>query len=142
MIQGLAFALALTIAGSGLALWWMDGKLEAAKEEAAQAREDRGKEEQSRKGFEAAATKCSASVAGIQAAAKALVEGYQKRLKTSQAQTAQAEGLVDQLLSARPAAGLDECQATFFELDQEIDRRHKPDEKEPPPAIDDRHPDR
>jgi len=138
MTQALAILLLAVSAGSGFALWWMNGRAVAAEERATQAREDRGKEEQSRKGFEAAAQKCVASVAAMQAAAKSLIDGYQKRLKASQGQTAKAEALVNELLTKERPAGLDECQATFLELDQEIERRHTQDETEP--TIDDRHP--
>lgn len=138
MTQALAWILAATIAASGAALWWMDGKLEAANRRAESMKEDLGKEEQSRKGFEAAATNCGKSVLALQAAAKSLVDGYQKRLKASQGLTTKAEALVAELLSKERPAGLDECQATFLELDQEIDRRHTQDETES--TIDDRHP--
>lgn len=138
MIQALAIALLMVTAGSGIAIWWLDGKADAANARATRAIEDRGKEEQSRKGFEATARKCGESVAALQAAAKSLVDGYQKRLKASQGQTAKAEALVNELLSKERPAGLDECQATVLELDQEIERRHTQDETEP--TIDDRHP--
>jgi len=124
MIQGLAIALALVIAGSGMALWWMDGKVEAANARAAQAREDRGKEEQSRKGFQSAATSCSESVAAMKLADEAKDKVYQTGLAQSRRQTADMESSLTLLLTAPRPAGLDECQATFKELNDEIDDRH------------------
>lgn len=138
MTQALAIILIVVSAGAGAALWWMDGKVEAANARATQAVEDRGKEEQSRKGFEAAARKCGESVTALQTASKSLLAAHEKRRKAAEAQTAKAEALVLELLSKERPKGLDECQATVAQLDEEIDRRQKPDEQEP--EIDDRHP--
>jgi len=124
MIQGLAIALALVISGSGMALWWMDGKVEAANARATTAVEGRAKEEQSRKGFESAATSCSASVAALKLADEERDKAYQASLAQSRRQTLDMEASLTLLLTAPRPAGLDECQATFKELNDEIDDRH------------------
>jgi len=126
MTQALAIALALVLAGSGTAIWYLDGKLTTANARASAAESSRAKEEQSRKGFEAAAITCGESVAKLKATADSIVRGYQNRLKASLAQTASAEALVATILSKDRPVGLDECAATKKELDDEIERRHPP----------------
>ena len=124
MTQVLVALLVAVTAGSGLALWWMDGKVEAANKRTTQAVEDRGKEEQSRKGFQSAATSCGASVVALRLENKKRDAVFQAGLARSRRQTADAEAALNTLLSAPRPPGLDECQATFKELDDEIDDRH------------------
>jgi hypothetical protein len=132
--QVLAIALALVLAGSGLMFWYFDGKLDDANERATRAEGSRAKEEQSRKGFEAAATTCGESVGRLEAAAATQKAEHEKRLKQSRAQTAQAEEMVAIILSNARPAGMTECEATFRELDSEIERRaHEIDDRHPNP---------
>lgn len=135
MTQALAIVLVVVSACGGFALWWMDGKVEAANARAAQAVEDRGKEEQSRKGFEAAATSCGESVGKLLASAVKQKKDYEARLKESRAETAEAEAIRDQILARARPDGMSECDATFQELNNEIDRRAPKAS-----AFDDRHP--
>jgi hypothetical protein len=130
--QVLAVALALVLAGSGAMFWYFDGKLDEANERVTQAEGSRAKEEQSRKGFEAAATMCGESVGKLAAAAAAQKAEHEKIMKQSQAQTAQAEEMVAIILSNARPVGMTECEAMKFELDAEIERRAH--------EIDDRHP--
>jgi len=107
----------------GIAIKYLDSKVDAANERAAQAEGARAKEEQSRKGFQTAAEACSESVTKLQAAAKERDALYAKGLAGSRAKTTAAEAQIAALLSERRPAGMSECDAMKKELDDEIDRR-------------------
>lgn len=124
LVLGLAAALAASLVASGAALWYLDGKVDAANEKARQAAEDYAAEKEARGQWQAAAGTCSAGTRELERQAKAAEEKYRQ----SQAGKAEAEkkleDYVNGLLTAERPAGLDECQATRKELDDEIDRRH------------------
>jgi hypothetical protein len=118
-MAGLAAALLV----AGIAIKYLDSKVDAANERTAQAQAALGKEEQSRKGFQAAAGECSESVTKLQAAAKERDALYAKGLAGSRAKTTAAEAQIAALLSVRRPEGMSECDAMKKELDDEIDRR-------------------
>lgn len=122
-VIGLAVALALTIAGSGMAIWYLDGKVEKAEKATRQAKEDLGREEQSRRQHEAAAVACSDSVEALARAGKAREDAFRQAMQVSRAATATAEKVINEVLTTTRPAGLDECGAMKKELDDEIDRR-------------------
>lgn len=125
LVAALGTALLLSWAGAGLALWWQDGKLTAAQERATRAEALRAAEEQSRKGFQAAAGACSEGVGRLAAlgAARDRLWGAQLARSAAQAEAAQAEAAT--LLQGQRRAGESECEAMKRGLDEEIDRRHK-----------------
>jgi hypothetical protein len=118
-MAGLAAALLV----AGIAIKYLDSKVDAANERTAQAQAALGKEEQSRKGFEAAAGACSDSVSRLEREAKAQKAAFALRQEASKAQTASAEAQIAALLSKRRPEGMSECDAMKKELDDEIDRR-------------------
>ena len=122
-VVALGAALLLSWAGSGVALWWLDAKLEAANKRAQEAGEARASEEQSRNGFQAAAGSCSASVARLAAAGEARDRLWAEQLGRSAAQREKAEGEAALILSGQRKAGEDECAAMKRGLDEEIDSR-------------------
>jgi len=123
IVVALGVTIVLSWAGSGLAIAWLNGKVETAQKAEKKAVAALAAEEQSRKGFEAAGLACSASVERLEAEAEKRVLEHQAKLAASRKQTAAAESYVDQLLATPRASGLDECQAMKKELDDEIDRR-------------------
>ena len=123
VIIGLSIALALSWAGSGLAIWYLDGKAEKAQEKATAAESARAKEEQSRKGFEAAAGACTASVTALQKRAADAEAAYAKGQGVSQGLSAAVQGHINAMLNRPRPAGLDECGAMKYELAAEIDHR-------------------
>lgn len=123
IIVALGVTILLSWAGSGLAIAWLNGKVETAQKAEKEALAALAAEEQSRKGFQAAGIACSASVEAMAAEAAKRVAEHEAKLLASRKQTAAAESYVDQLLATPRAAGLDECQAMKKELDDEIDRR-------------------
>ena len=124
LVIGLAIGWALTIAGSWMAIWYLDGKVDKAQKEAQQIAKDLGKETTSRKGFEAAAAACTAGVEAVEAEAARKVKDAERAAVVSRAATATAEITIRDILNRPRPQGLDECQATIKELDDEIDRRH------------------
>lgn len=123
LVLGLAIGWGLTIAGSGAAIWYLDGKVEKANKNAQDARDAQVKEEASRKTFEAAAAACSAGVDEIKAAAEKKIKEHQAGQAKSQQATTTALNTIQSILTSQRPAGLDECQAMKKELDDEIDRR-------------------
>lgn len=124
LVIGLATALVLSWAGSGLAIWYLDRQVETARQDAQDARDALAKEQASRKTFEAAAGACSAGVDKL----KAEADRKEKEHAASQAKSNQATTLalntIQKILTAPRPPGMDECQAMKKELDDEIDRRH------------------
>ena len=118
-MAGLAAALLV----AGIAIKYLDSKVDAANERAIQTEGARAKEEQSRKEFQVAAAACSESVTKLQAAAKERDALYAKGLAGSRAKTTAAEAQIAALLSGRRPEGMSECDAMKKELDDEIDRR-------------------
>jgi hypothetical protein len=116
-------ALGLVVVASGVAIKYLDSKVDAANARTAAAEGALGKEKQAREGFQAAAGACSASVERLRADAKATAEAFAARQATSRARTATAEAQVAALLSQARPEGLTECQATMEILDAEILRR-------------------
>ena len=123
VMVGLGVALAASWAASGAAIWYLDGKVEKAQGEATEAKAARAKEQQSREGFQAAASACDAGVRGLQADAEAREAAWERRLNGSREETAQAEELVKAIIARQRPAGMDECTAARKELDDEVDRR-------------------
>lgn len=119
----LGVALLLSWAGSGLAFWWLDGKLESANKRAQEAGEARASEEQSRKGFEAAAGSCSRSVERLAASGAARDRLWGEQLGRTAAAKEKAEGEATAILAGQRKAGEDECTAMKRGLDEEIDSR-------------------
>lgn len=124
LVIGLAAGWALTIAGSSMAIWYLDGKVDKANTRATKAAEDLGKETTSRKNHEAAAAACNAGVEAVEAAAAQRVKNAEKGAVASRAATATAEITIREILTRPRDAGSTECQATLKELNDEIDRRH------------------
>ncbi len=124
LVIGLAAGWALTIAGSSVAIWYLDGKVDKANDRATKGAEDLGKETTSRQGFEAAAKACTAGVEAVEAAAAQKVKDAAAIAVASQKATASAQSTITQILSRPRPPGLDECQATLKELNDEIDRRN------------------
>lgn len=122
-VIGLSVALALSWAASGAAFWWLDGKLGEANERATQAAAARAAEEQSRLGFQAAASTCGASVKALAASGDRRDALWAKQLGASAAKTEAAEGKAAEILSRQRPAGQTECDAIKDELNAEIDRR-------------------
>ena len=119
-VIGLSIALALSWAASGAAIWYLDGKVDKANEKAQEAAAALGKEEQSRQGFQAAAKSCSDSVADLEARATKAELAYAKGQGRSQALTGEVQGHITALLNRPRPEGLDECQATLRELNEEV----------------------
>lgn len=125
LVIGLGVALALSWAGAGLAIWWLDRKVEAANEKATASESARAKEEQSRKGFQASAESCTASVTVLEKTAADALERYNKKAGESAGLSAAVQGHISAMLTRGRPPGMDECQAMKYELDAEIDRRAK-----------------
>ena len=124
LVVGLAIALAASWAASGLAIWYLDGKVETAQKAAKTAAEALGKETTSRQTFQAQAQACGESVAALEAKAEQQEQAHRKSLVASKAKTATAEKVIQEILTTPRPAGSTECQATLKELDDEIDRRN------------------
>lgn len=123
LVVALGVALALSWAGAGLAVWWLDGKLETANARATKAEAARAAEEQSRKGFQAAAGSCSASVAALERRAASAELAYTRKQGESQALSSAVQAHINALLNRPRPAGLSECDAMRGELDAEVDYR-------------------
>lgn len=122
-VAGLGAALLLSWAAAGLALKALDAKLDAANERATEAVAGRAKEQQSREGFQSAATSCGRSVEALRQGGEAQEARWKARLAGSKEETAQAEGLVRDIISRQRPTGQTEREAMRKELDDEIDRR-------------------
>ena len=101
----------------------MGGREGAARKQAAAAESARAKEEQSRKGFQASAEACGASVAAMEARAKTAEAAYAKQKGLSAGLTNAVQAHISALLNQPRPAGLSECDAMKKELDDEIDHR-------------------
>ena len=123
IVIGLAIALALTIAGSGLAIWFLDRKLEKAEEGRREAVSALAKEEQSRKGFEAVAAICSASTEKLERRAGAAEKALAASKGQSEALTGAVQAHIQALLTNSRKPGEGECDAMKRNLDEEIDLR-------------------
>jgi hypothetical protein len=123
LVISMAVLLAASWAGSGVAIWYLDGKVEAANGRATAAAAAQAKEEQSRKGFQAAGEACSASVELLERTAADAQTEANKRRAESQQLAAAVQGHINAMLNRPRQAGLDECQAIKRELDDEIDYR-------------------
>ena len=136
VIIGLAIALALTIAGSGMAIWFLDRKLEKAEEGRREAVSALAKEEQSRKGFQATAASCSAGTAALEARASTAEQKLAASKGQSEALTGAVQAHIRALLTAGRKPGEGECEAMKRNLDEEIDLRaaKKGATNEKPPA--------
>lgn len=124
VIVGLGVALALSWAGAGAAVWYLDGKLKAANEAKEAAIAALAKEEQSRKGFQASAASCTAGTAALEARAKAAEDRYAKQKGISDGLTAAVHGHIQAMLNRPRLPGEDECAAMKRLLNEEVDRRH------------------
>lgn len=122
-VVALAAALVLSWAGTGLAIWHLEGKAEAADRRAAEALAARAAEEQSRRGFEAASTACSAGVDLLKRRADAVEAMGAKVAAQNRELSKSVQAHVQALLSRPRPAGMDVCQAMLKELDDEIDHR-------------------
>ena len=125
VVIALGVALALSWAGAGIGFWFLDGKLEAANERATIATAALAKEEQSRKGFEAAAGACSASVGRLEARASAAEAAFAKRKGESEALTGVVQNHINAMLNRPRPEGLSICESMLKELDAEIEWRGK-----------------
>jgi hypothetical protein len=116
-------ALAAALALSWAAIWYLDGKVDAANENTRKAEGERAKEEQSRLGFQATAASCSAGTAELAKRAADAEKAFKdKKAESDKYSHAVAAYITDLLTSQRPA-GLDECAATRAHQDAEVDRR-------------------
>jgi hypothetical protein len=122
-VIGLAITLAMTLAGSSLAIWYLDGKVQAAEKRTTEAVAARAAEEQSRRGFQAAGAACSASVEALVQAGRERDARHQAELERSRKATQQAQATADAIRTSPRPAGMNECDATRKELDDEVDRR-------------------
>lgn len=123
LVVGLAVALVLTIAGSSAAIWFLDRKLDAANDRAEKAAAALAKEEQSRKGFEAAASACSASVQAMATRARNAEARYNQADGERQGLSKAVQSHIQAVLNRPRPAGMSECEAMKKELDDEIDYR-------------------
>ena len=121
LAAALGAALVLSWAMVGAGAWVLNRQLEAEKRASAELREALGREKQSRVGFEAAAQKCTASVAELQARAERIAARFAAGKAAAERREQELAKHVNDLLT-RPAA-LDECAGMKEELNAEIDLR-------------------
>ena len=123
VMVGLAVALAMTVAGAGLAIAYMDSKVTAATDARIEAEKALGKEQQSRTQFEAAATSCSNKVKALYSASVAnkAAAAAEKEAAANSAR-AVAQSVQQMLAEARPA-GMDECTNAKRLANEAIDDR-------------------
>lgn len=125
LLLGMAIALALTVAGAGLAIWYLDGKLERAN--AALLAEERahGHEIQARAQWQAQAVSCGKATLQREKLALAADGAYQKASAENRELSKAVQAHIQAMLSRPRTTGLNECQAMKEELDAEIDRRRR-----------------
>ncbi len=123
-VVGLTIALALSWAGAGAAIWYLDGKVTRANEKATASAVQAGKEEQSRLGFQAAAVECGKATERRAEVANAEAARRRGELKDERARTAALQGEVDDLMTKQRKPGEDQCTAARRIFDDEIRRRH------------------
>ena len=112
--------LGVALLASGAAIWYLDGKVDKAQKEAQEAAAALGKEEQSRKGFQAAAASCSASVEALGDRAAKAEAAYAKGQGVSRGLSDAVQAHISAMINQPRPDGLSECQATLKELNDEI----------------------
>lgn len=122
-VVGLGAALAISWAAAGIGAWYLTGQADKARAETVKAREALAKEEQSRATFQGAAKACSTGVETMDRLAKEQRQAYEAAASASRKEADGVRAYVNDLLTRPRPAGLDECQATLKELNDEIDRR-------------------
>jgi len=127
LVVALAVALALSWAGSGLAIWWMDGKIDAANAKFEEEKEAHGRSKQGLSQWKETADECSRKTEELgKTAADALATqkvAAQKALAAAQKGKLAAEQEAERIRNAPRPAGMTECDAMKKELSDEIDRR-------------------
>jgi hypothetical protein len=120
---GMAVLLAATIAGAGLSVWYLDGKVTTANEERVKAETALGKEQESRAQFQATAKSCSDKTRALYAASVANKAAAAAE-KAAAARSAEAVGQsVLQMLAEQRPAGMDECTNAKRQANEAIDDR-------------------